>query len=113
MADKDTFELTSSLVKGVESKENKAKQNDIKLYKSSTIKYSISPLYARYVGKTITIAFNGNFRKLPVDGSEFEISQGHYNVLKKYLNHLDRQIKIAQQNANFMGDNVNGDFKRL
>jgi hypothetical protein len=110
---KDTFDLTSSLVKGVESKENQAKQNDIKLYKTSNIKYSISPLYARYVGKTITIAFNGNFRKLPVDGSEFEISQGHYNALKKYLNHIDRQIKIAQQNANFMGDPVNGDFRRL
>ena len=113
MASNDTFDLTSSLVKGTENKENLAKQNDLRLYKGSTIKYSISPLYARYVGKTITIAFNGNFRKLPVDGTEFEISQGHYNALKKYLNHLDRQIKIAQQNANFMGEQTNGDFKRL
>lgn len=114
MADKqDTFELTSNLVKGVENKENQAKLNDVKIFKSKTIKYSISPLYARYVGKTITIAFNGNFRKLPVDGSEFEISQGHFNALKKYLNFLDRQIRIAQQNANFMGEQVNGDFKRL
>ena len=114
MANKqDTFDLTSSLVKGTENKERLAKQNDFKLYKGATVKYSISPLYARYVGKTITIAFNGNFRKLPVDGTEFEISQGHYNALKKYLNHLDRQIKIAQQNANFMGEQTNGDFKRL
>ena len=113
MASNDTFDLTSSLVKGTENKERLAKQNDLKLYRGTNIKYSISPLYARYVGKTITIAFNGNFRKLPVDGTEFEISQGHYNALKKYLNHLDRQIKIAQKNANFMGEQTNGDFKRL
>ena len=113
MASNDTFELTSSLMKGAENKENQARQNDIKIYKGETIKYSISPLYARYVGKTITIAFNGNFRKLPVDGREFEISRGHYNALKKYLNFLDRQIRIAQQNANFMGEQTNGDFKRL
>lgn len=109
----DTFELTSNLIKGVSNKENQAKANDVNLYKNSNVHTSISPLYARYVGKTITIAFNGNFRKLPVDGSEFVISRGHYNALKKYLNFLDRQIRISQQNANFMGDQVNGDFKRM
>ena len=113
MAKQDTFELTSNLVKGVEAKENQAKKNDIKIYKESNIRYSISPLYARYVGKTITIAFNGNFRKLPVDGSEFVISRGHYNALRKYMNHLDRQIRLQQQQSNFMGDQVTGDFKRL
>ena len=109
----DTFELTSNLVQGAKEKELQAQKNDIRLYKGKVIKYSISPLYARYVGKYITIAFNGNFRKLPVDGTEFEISEGHYNALKKYLNFLDRQIRISQQNANFMGENVQGDFKRI
>lgn len=109
----DTFELTSSLLKGAENKEKQARINDTKLYKGKTIKYSISPLYQRYLGRTVTIAFNGNFRKLPVDGTEFEISEGHYNALKKYLNYVDRQIKISQQNANFMGEPVNGDFKKI
>jgi len=113
MAKEDTFNLTSSLVKGVENKEREAQQNDIKLYKESNIRYSISPLYARYVGNTITIAFNGNFRKLPVDGSEFVLSRGHYNALKKYLNHIDRQIKIAQKSSKFMDEHVNGDFRHL
>lgn len=109
----DTFELTSALMKGVENKEKLAKSNDVKLYKSATVKTSISPLYARYLGTTVVVAYNGNFRKLPVDGTEFEVSVGHYNALKKYLNHIDRQIKISQQNSKFMGEQATGDFKHL
>lgn len=109
----DTFELTSQLMKGAAAKEQLAKQHDYKIYKGDTVKYSISPLYARYIGTTVTVAFNGNFKKFPVDGSQFEISKGHLNSLQKYLRSIDRQIKIAQQNAKFMGDNTNGDFKRI
>ena len=109
----DTFELTSQLMKGAAAKEQLAKEHDYKVYKSPTIKYSISPLYARYIGTTVTVAFNGNFKKFPVDGTQFEISQGHYNALTKYLRSIDRQIKIAQQNAKFMGENTNGDFVRI
>jgi hypothetical protein len=61
----------------------------------------------------VIVAFNGNFRKFPVDGTTFEISEGHYNALMKYLHSVDRQIKIAQQNAKFMGDNSQGDFKKI
>lgn len=114
MANKnDTFELTSSLIKGTTDKENQAKLNDLKIYKSPTIKMSISPLYQRYIGSTVTIAFNGNFKKFPVDGSEFECSQGHFNALKKYLRHVDRQISLAQKQSKFMDQTVVGDFKRL
>lgn len=109
----DTFELTSSLMKGATKKENEARINDKQIYSGTYIKFSISPLYARYIGSTVTVAFNGNFRKFPVDGSQFEISQGHYNALTKYLHAVDRQIKIAQQNAKFMGDNTSGDFKKI
>ena len=84
-----------------------------KVYKGATERYSITPLYARYIGTTVTIAHNGNFKKFPVDGTEFEIPVGHLNVLKKYLRSIDRQIKISQQNAKFMGENTNGDFKRM
>lgn len=109
----DTFELTSSLMKGVNSKEVEARRNDMKIFKSRTTKYSISPLYARYIGGTVTVAHNGNFKKFPVDGTDFEISEGHLNALKKYLRSVDRQIRIAQQNAKFMGDYTNGDFKKI
>ena len=109
----DTFELTSSLMKGANDKERAAVRNDARLYKAQTRKHSISPLYARYIGSTVTVAFNGNFKKFPVDGTEFEIPVGHLNVLKKYLRSIDRQIKISQQNAKFMGENTNGDFKRM
>lgn len=109
----DTFELTSKLMKGATAKEQLAKQHDYKVFKGPTIRYSISPLYARYIGTTVTVAFNGNFKKFPVDGTQFEISQGHYNALTKYLRSIDKQIKIAQQNAKFMGDNANGDFLRI
>lgn len=113
MAGNDTFELTSNLMKGATKKENEARVNDRKIYKGTHLKYSISPLYARYIGSTVTVAFNGNFKKFPVDGSQFEISQGHYNALMKYLHAVDKQIKIAQQNAKFMGNDTNGDFKMI
>lgn len=109
----DTYDLTSKLIKGATEKEHAAIRNDAKLYKAKTRQYSISPLYARYIGSTVTVAFNGNFRKFPVDGTTFEISEGHYNALMKYLHSVDRQIKIAQQNAKFMDDNTQGDFKKI
>jgi len=101
----DTFELTS--------KENLARRNDQKLYRSKQMDYAISPLYQRYIGKTVTIAYNGNFKKFPVDGTQFKLSQGHYNALLKYLHHIDRQIKVSQTNAKFIGDNAVGDFKKI
>lgn len=110
---KDTFDLTSSLMKGATEKEHAAIRNDAKLYKAQTRKFSISPLYSRYIGATVIVAFNGNFKKFPVDGTQFDISEGHYNALMKYLHSVDRQIKIAQQNAKFMGDNSQGDFKKI
>lgn len=109
----DTFELTSKLIKGVTNKENMARMHDMKVYKESNIRFSISPLYARYIGDTVTIAFNGNFKKFPVTGEEFIISRGHYNALKKYLNHIDRQIQIAKTNAKFMDTQAYGDFKKM
>jgi hypothetical protein len=114
MAEKiDTFELTSNLIKGVQEREIKARSNDIKLYRESTMRYSISPLYARYIGDTVTVAYNGNFKKFPVTGEEFVLSRGHYNALKKYLNSVDRQIKIAKTNAKFMDTQAFGDFKKM
>lgn len=109
----DTFELTSNLVRGIANRETKARMNDIKLFQTHTKKYAISPLYARYIGDTVTIAFNGNFKKFPVNGEEFQLSEGHYNALMKYLHHIDKQIKIAKNNAKFMDTHVSGDFKRL
>ena len=109
----DTFDLSSKLIKGATDKENMARAHDLKLYKSKTIKTSISPLYARYVGDTVTIAFNGNFRKLPVDGTEFTLSEGHYNALMKYIHHIDRQIKISKNSVKFMDTQTTGDFKKL
>ena len=109
----DTFELTSQLMKGAAAKEQLAKHHDYKVFKGETRMFSISPLYARYIGSTVTVAHNGNFKKFPVDGTQFEIPVGHLNVLQKYLRSIDRQIRIAQQNAKFMGDNTNGDFKRI
>ena len=109
----DTFELTSKLVRGITKKENAAKRNDMKIYKSAQMEYAISPLYQRYVGKTVTIAYNGNFKKFPVDGTHFKLSKGHYNSLLKYLHHIDRQIRISQTNAKFMKENATGDFKKI
>lgn len=113
MAKNDTFELTSKMIKGVQAREALARRNDLKLFRAKTRKYSISPLYARYIGDTVTIAFNGNFKKFPVDGSQFQISDGHYKSLMKYLRHIDRQIKVSKTNAKFMDQNVSGDFKRV
>jgi hypothetical protein len=110
---KDTFELTSSLIKGVESVETQARNNDLRLFRESNVKYSISPLYARYVGESITVAFNGNFKKYPTDGTEFSLSRGHYNALLKYLHHIDRQIRIAKTTAKFMDTQASGDFKKM
>ena len=110
---KDTFELTSTLVKGVTDKENAAKRNDLKIYQEPLTMTSISPLYARYVGTTVTIAFNGNFKKFPVNGEQFGCPRGHYNALQKYLRHIDRQIRVSQTNAKFMDTNANGDFKKI
>lgn len=109
----DTFELTSQLMKGAAAKEQLAKQHDYKVYKGATELFSISPLYARYIGTTVTVAHNGNFKKFPVDGTQFEIPVGHLNSLQKYLRSVDRQIKIAQQNAKFMGQDAVGDFKKI
>jgi hypothetical protein len=110
---KDTFELTSSLIKGVQDRETKARQNDMRLYSESNLKYSISPLYARYIGDSVTIAFNGNFKKFPVNGDEFAITRGHYNALLKYLHHIDRQIRVAKTTAKFMDTQASGDFKKM
>lgn len=110
---KDTFELTSSLIKGVTDKENKARENDFRLYKESNLRYSISPLYARYIGDTVTVAFNGNFKKFPVNGEEFSITRGHYNALLKYLHHVDRQIRVAKTTQKFMDTQASGDFKKI
>jgi hypothetical protein len=109
----DTFELTSKLIKGAAEKENKAKQHDLKLYREHNVQCSISPLYARYIGDTVTIAYNGNFKKLPVNGEQFTVPKGHYNSLMKYLHHIDRQIRIAKTNAKFMDTQASGDFKKL
>ncbi len=109
----DTFDLTSKLIKGTQDRERRAIMNDNKLYHEHTVKYSISPLYARYIGDTITIAFNGNFKKFPVNGTEFSLTEGHYNALMKYLHHIDRQIRISKTNAKFMDTQTTGDFKRL
>ena len=108
----DTFELTSQLIKGVGEKERQAKLNDMRLYQNHNVTYSISPLYARYVGDSITVAFNGNFKKLPVNGEQFTITRGHYTALLKYLRHIDRQIRVAKTNAKFMDTHTSGDFKR-
>lgn len=110
---KDTFELTSSLIKGVQDRENKARNNDIKLFKESNLKYSISPLYARYIGDSVTVAFNGNFKKFPVNGTEFSLTKGHYNALLKYLHHIDRQIRVSKTTAKFMDTQAAGDFKKM
>jgi hypothetical protein len=110
---KDTFELTSSLIKGVQDRETQARANDMKLYRDSTLKYSISPLYARYIGDSVTVAFNGNFKKFPVDGTEFSLTRGHYNALLKYLHHIDRQIRISKTTAKFMDTQAAGDFKKM
>jgi hypothetical protein len=110
---KDTFELTSDLIKGVTERENRARANDFRLYKESIIDYAISPLYARYIGDTVTIAYNGNFKKFPVNGTTFKLTKGHYNALMKYLHHIDKQIKVSKNNAKFMDQNVSGDFKKM
>jgi hypothetical protein len=109
----DTFELTSSLIKGVQDRENKARENDMKLYRDSNLKFSISPLYARYIGDSVTVAFNGNFKKFPVNGTEFALTRGHYNALLKYLHHIDRQIRIAKTTQKFMDTQAAGDFKKM
>ena len=109
----DTFELTSKLMKGVVDRETRARANDVRISRSRLVKSSISPLYARYLGNTVTIAFNGNFMKLPVDGSTFELSQGHYNALMKYLHHVDRQISLGSTNSKFMDSYASGDFKKI
>lgn len=109
----DTFELASKLVKGVTEKETQARSHDLKIYHSTDMLMSISPLYSRYIGDTVTIAFNGNFKKFPVNGEQFRISRGHYNALTKYLRHIDRQIRIAQTNVKFMDTQHSGDFKRM
>lgn len=109
----DTFELSSKIVKGQQRKEIQARRNDERIYRSRQRKFQISPLYARYVGDTVTVAFNGNFKKFPVDGSQFDISEGHYKALQKYLHHVDRQIKVAQTNAKFIDQNAVGDFKKI
>ena len=110
---KDTFDLTSKLVKGKTERENAAKRNDLKLYRSNQMEYRISPLYQRYIGNNVTIASNGNFKKFPVDGTTFKLSRGHYNSLMKYLHHIDRQIKVSQTNAKFMQGDAVGDFKKI
>ena len=110
---KDTFELTSSLIKGVQDRENLARENDLRLYRDSNLKFSISPLYARYIGDSVTVAFNGNFKKFPVDGTEFALTRGHYNALLKYLHHIDRQIRISKTTAKFMDTQAAGDFKKM
>lgn len=109
----DTFDLTSSLIKGVTDKENRARVNDMKLYRESIKRYAISPLYARYIGDTVTVAFNGNFKKFPVNGQEFTLSVGHYNALMKYLHFIDHQIRIAKTTAKFMDTQASGDFKKI
>lgn len=108
-----TFEVQTSLTKGVEAVERKAQRNDRLVAQSPLIKTEISPLYARYVGSYITIAHNGNFMKLPVDGSEIYLSKGHYETLRKYIRHIDKQILISQKQTKFMGDNAVGDFQKL
>jgi hypothetical protein len=110
---KDTFELTSSLIKGVQDRENKARENDMKLYRDSNLRFSISPLYARYIGDSVTVAFNGNFKKFPVDGTEFALTRGHHNALLKYLHHIDRQIRISKTTQKFMDTQAAGDFKKM
>ena len=109
----DTFKLSSSLIKGAQQKEQQGRMHDHKVYKGQTVKFSISPLYVRYIGTTVTVAHNGNFKKFPVDGTEFEIPVGHLNALKKYLRSIDRQIRIAHQNSKFMDEQVEGDFKKI
>lgn len=109
----DTFELASKLVKGVTERETMARSHDLKIYNSTDMLMSISPLYSRYIGDTVTIAFNGNFKKFPVNGEQFRISRGHRNALTKYLRHIDRQIRIAQTNVKFMDTQHSGDFKRM
>ena len=113
MANNDTFELTSKMIKGVQGKETQARRNDMKLFRSTQRKYSISPLYQRYIGDFVTVAFNGNFKKFPVNGEQFDISEGHYRALRKYLNHVDRQIRVAQTSSKFIDSNVSGDFKKI
>lgn len=109
----DTFKLTSDLIKGQTEKENRARENDLRIFRERTIQYSISPLYARYIGDTVTVAYNGNFKKFPVNGEQFSISVGHYNVLMKYLHHIDRQISISKTTAKFMDTQAAGDFKKI
>jgi hypothetical protein len=109
----DTFELTSKLVKGMTDRENAARRNDLKIYKAQLRETSISPLYQRYIGNTVTVAHNGNFKKFPVDGSMFKLSEGHYKALMKYLHHVDRQIKVSQTTAKFIDQNATGDFKKI
>lgn len=107
----DAYDVTSGLIKGVQRVEARAQRNDMKLYKETNMTYSISPIYAKYIGPTVTIAFNGNFRKFPINGMDFSISKGHYNALRKYLRSIDRQISMQQTNVKFMNTTVNGDFK--
>lgn len=111
--DIDSFKLSSDFNNGVKEIEKRSIINNNKIAQSQLITYRIPPLYAQYIGSTVTIGFNGSFMKLPVDGSAFQLSRGHYNQLIKYLKHVDKQVKIAQQNAKFMDMNVNGDFRKM
>lgn len=106
-------EVNAGLIEGQKIMEARAIKAHEKIANSNLVEVSISPLYQRYIGKYVTIAFNGSFMKLPVDGSTVRISRGHYNALKKYLNSIDRQIKIAANNATFMNTTANGDFRKI
>jgi hypothetical protein len=59
------------------------------------------------------VAYNGNFKKFPVDGTEFALTRGHYNALLKYLHHIDRQIRISKTTQKFMDTQAAGDFKKM
>lgn len=106
-------QVNAGLIEGQKEMEARASISNARIANSNLIQTSISPLYQRYIGKTVTIAFNGNFMKLPVDGSSFSLSQGHYNALQKYLRHIDKQIKISNNNAQFMGTTARGDFRQV
>lgn len=106
-------EVNAGLIEGQKTMEAKANLSNAKIANSKLIEANISPLYQRYIGKHVIIAFNGNFMKLPVDGTTFRLSRGHYNALKKYLNSIDRQIKIAANNTKFMDTTANGDFRKI
>lgn len=73
----------------------------------------IDSIYKEYLGKALTVTFNGSTIKVPVDGKRYLVHPLHADIIEEKKRYVSELIARNAGNDNFTGSNEVGDFSKI